>query len=210
MTGTVPKVSVSGLVLCGGRSTRMGTDKAWIDVGGEPLVVRTARLLAEVADPVLLAPGTPGRLGDLGYPEVADEEEDRGPLAGLVAGLRASPHEVAAVVAVDLPWLNPGLLAFLAGLWGDEDAVVPVTAQGPQPLHAIYARTALPALGEELAAGRLGLRAALSRLRTRTVEEREWRTLDPSGRFAQNLNTPEDLVGLGSTEDDRPTGRSRG
>jgi molybdopterin-guanine dinucleotide biosynthesis protein A len=174
----------------------MGRDKALVEIDGQPMVVRAATRLATVAEPVLLAPGIPGRVGPLGYEEVGDPDgPGRGPLAGLVAGLEASPHPLMAVVAVDLPFLQPRLLAAMAALRDDEDAVVPVTSRGPQPLHAVFARSAAPALADQLAEGRLSMRDALGRLRTRLVEEREWRPFDPTGRFAVNVNEPHDLEG---------------
>lgn len=174
----------------------MGADKALLEVEGAPLVVRVAERLSRVAHPVILAPGVPGRLGSLGYPEVADAVPGSGPLAGLVAGLEASPHPLAAVVAVDMPLASPDVFRLLATLHGDEDAVVPVTAEGPQPLHAVYARSALPALRGALEGGRLALRAALQGLRVREVGEDEWRRADPTGTFALNLNSPADLARL--------------
>jgi molybdopterin-guanine dinucleotide biosynthesis protein A len=188
---------LTGLVLCGGRGTRMGRDKALLEVEGEPLVLRVARSVAGAADPVLLATGVPGRLGDLGYAEVADEQPGAGPLAGLVAGLGASPHPLLVAVAVDMPFASPEVLRLLAVLHAGEDAVVPVTASGTEPLHAAYARAALPALRMALAERRLALRAVLSGLRVREVHEPEWRAADPTGRFALNLNRTEDLPALG-------------
>lgn len=174
----------------------MGVDKALLAVEGVPLVLRVAGRLSRVAHPVILAPGAPGRLGDLGYQEVADAVPGEGPLAGLVAGLEASPHLLTAVVAVDMPLASPEVFRLLAALRGEEDAVVPVTADGPQPLHAVYARSALPALRAALAGGRLALRAALEGLRVREVGEDEWRRADPAGTFALNLNTAADLARL--------------
>jgi molybdopterin-guanine dinucleotide biosynthesis protein A len=184
---------LAGLVLCGGTGRRMGRDKALVEFESEPLVVRAARRLGEVADPVLLAPGRTGRLGDLGYREVADAAEDAGPLAGIVAGVTASPHELVAVVAADMPFASPALFAQLAALRGDEDAVVPVVAGNTEPLHAVYARSSLPALRDALQERRFELRAVLRSLRRRDVLESEWLAVDPTGRFAFNLNRPEDL-----------------
>jgi len=171
----------------------MGSDKALVEIGGEPLVIRVAGRVARVAHPVLLATGRPGRLGALGYREVADERRGAGPLSGLVAGLAASPHDLLAAVAVDMPFASPEVLSLLAAEHEDEDAVVPVTAQGSQPLHAVYARHALPALRAALGEDRLSLRAVLSGLRVREVGEAEWRRADPTGRFADNLNRLEDI-----------------
>jgi molybdopterin-guanine dinucleotide biosynthesis protein A len=189
-----PAPKLAGLVVCGGASRRMGSDKALVEVEGRPLVLRVAERLREIADPVILAPGRPGRLGRLGYLEVADEVADAGPLAGLVAGLAASPHELTAVVAVDMPFASARLFALLAGLHDREhDAVVPVSAHGPEPLHAVYARSAVLPLRSALLEGRLDLRAALTGLRVRVVLEREWIAADPTRRFALNVNRPEDL-----------------
>src|SRR5439155_22164857 len=113
------------------------------------------------ASPVLLAPGTPGRLGELGMDEVADESPYSGPLGGIVAGLAASPARLLAVVAVDMPLASPAVFRLLASLRRGEDAVVPVTSSGPQPLHAIYSVSALGALRARLMEGDLRLGDAL-------------------------------------------------
>jgi molybdenum cofactor guanylyltransferase len=174
----------------------MGLDKALIHIAGDPLVVRVASRVSLAADPVMLAPGRAGRLSDLGYQEVADDPYGIGPLGGLVGGLAASPHHLLAAVAVDMPFVSPELLSLLADLQDGEDAVVPVTDSGAEPLHAVYAKTALPGLREASAKGRFVLRAVLEGLRVRLVEEAEWRRADPTGRFALNVNRPEDLNGL--------------
>ena len=192
--------ALAALVLCGGQSRRMGQEKALLEIDGVPLVRRVARRMAGVADTVLIAPGAAGRLGDLGYPEVADRLSDAGPLGGLVAGLAASPLPLLAVVAVDMPHASPELMALLArtcrrdGLEPRFDAAVPVTAACAQPLHAVYSRSALPALETALMDGRLAMNDALTALRVALVGENEWRVADPSGRFADNANTLNDLA----------------
>lgn len=175
----------------------MGSEKALIRVGDEPLVLLVAGRVARVADPVFLATGRPGRLGTFTYPEVADESPGAGPLAGVAAGLAASPHELMAVVAVDMPFASGELLVLLAALHDGEDAVVPVSTHGLEPLHAVYARRALPSLRAALRGGTLSMRAVLSELQVREVREQEWRRADPVGRFALNVNRVEDLAALG-------------
>jgi molybdopterin-guanine dinucleotide biosynthesis protein A len=174
----------------------MGRDKALIRVGGNPLVVYAARLLGRVAHPVLLAPGTPGRLGPLGYEEVADDSSGTGPMSAIVAGLAASPHPLLAVIAVDMPFASPPLFSLLASLHGEEEAVVPRSGTGPEPLHAVYATAAIPAIRAALDQGQRAARTILGRLRVRWVDEDEWSAADPSGRFAVNLNREEDLAML--------------
>jgi len=175
----------------------MGSEKALIEIGGRPLVLHLADTVARVADPVLLATGSVGRLGPLGYPEVADEVAGAGPLGGIVAGLEASPHEEMAVVAVDMPLASGEVLALLAALHQDEDAVVPLSGHGVEPLHAVYSRRALPALRSALNGGTHSMRMVLKGLRVREVPEAGWRAADPTGRFALNVNSADDLVTLG-------------
>jgi molybdopterin-guanine dinucleotide biosynthesis protein A len=176
----------------------MGRDKALIGVGGEPLFLRVARTMAEVADPVLLAPGARGRLGDTGFADVEDERPDAGPLGGILAGLTASPHPLTAVVAVDMPFASASVLALLASRAAGYDAVVPLTADGLQPLHAVYAASALEPLRAALADGTRGVLVALERLRVDIVGPEVWGAADPTGGFAFNLNRPEDLATFGS------------
>lgn len=175
----------------------MGSDKANLVVGGGRLVDRVHGRLSAVANPVFFAPGQVGRLGPLPGVEVADARADSGPLGGLVAGLSASPHELQAMVAVDMPWCSGEVFELLARLWDGEDALVPVDADGPQVLHALYARRSVSVLQGGLEKQELGLRRVVDDLNVRYVDEDEWRVADPSGRFAVNLNRPQDLALLG-------------
>ncbi len=185
---------LAGVILCGGRSRRMGRDKALLDLDGERLVDRAAARLRLVSDPVMLACGD-RPLTVPGCRTVADESPGAGPLAGIAAGLRASPHRLLAVVAVDMPWLDPDLLAQLASTWelGD-DAVVPLGPGGGEPLHAVYAKSALPAVDAALAGGRLRARELLDDLRVRFVDVAASLEVERAARFAINVNTPEDLL----------------
>jgi molybdopterin-guanine dinucleotide biosynthesis protein A len=192
-TKTLP---LAGLVLAGGASTRMGKEKALTVFESRPLIERVAERLALAASPVLVAPGQPGRLGSLSFPEVPDWAPGCGPLGGLVAGLQASPHELMAVVAVDMPYASSELLAFLASRHQDEDAVAPMGETGVEPLHAVYSRSALPVMREALSKRQYGLRRLLTRLRVRQVEGVEWAHLDIDPRFAFNINRPEDLENM--------------
>ena len=177
----------------------MGIDKASIEYDGARLVERAHARLSTVADPVLFAPGKADRLGPLPGPQVADAHPDGGPLGAVVGGLEASPHELQAIVAVDMPWCSATLFQLLADLWAGEDAVVPVDDHGPQVLHALYATSALSTLRRALEGPRRGMRDVLGDLAVRYVDESEWRGADPSGRFAVNVNRPGDLTLLGGS-----------
>lgn len=188
-----PLPSLGGLVLCGGRARRMGCDKATLVVDGERLVDRAVRRLAGIADPVILACGSRA-LRVPGCVSVEDAAEGAGPLGGIVAGLGASPRPLTAVVAVDMPWFDTVLLAGLARAWAGEDALVPVSPQGDEPLHAVYARSALPHLETALRTGGLKMRDVLGDLRLRRIDPLEWTGATEAARFATNLNTRTDLL----------------
>jgi len=184
---------LTGLILAGGHSRRMGRDKATLEFEGEPLLARVARLLASACDEIMVASGDGKRLAAFGLTQVRDAVPDAGPLGGLVAGLEHASHPLVAAVAVDMPFASAPLLRALADERDTEDAVVPVSDRRPQPLHAVYARESAEPLRRCLADGTFALKDALTALRVRFVEEAHWRESDPSGRFARNLNVPEDL-----------------
>ena len=184
---------MSGLVLAGGASRRMGRDKAQIVLGGEPLVMRAVRLLTQVCTDVVVASGDGHRLDHLGLPQVADAVPDAGPLGGIAAGLEAAHHGLVAVVAVDMPAASPAVLTLLAGLWKGEAAVVPVVQDRWEPLHAVWARSAAPGIMACLQAGDRKVRRVLANLGVRLVEEGEWAAAESTGTFAANLNVPMDL-----------------
>ena len=189
-------VRVSGAILAGGKSRRMGRDKALIELDGKPLYLGIAQRMAEIADPVFIAPGTSGRLGALPFPEIPDALPDAGPLAPIASALDGSPHQLLAVVAADMPYASPAIFSLLLDVLKDEQAVIPITDRGSQSLHALYSRAALPVIEAALSEKRFRVRDVLAQLEVREVGESEWRTVAPSGRFALNLNTPTDLADL--------------
>ncbi|MGH2726626.1 MAG: molybdenum cofactor guanylyltransferase [Actinomycetota bacterium] len=186
---------MAAVVLAGGRSSRMGADKATVPFCGARMIDVVIERLRGLTDEVVVCARQRGALEPILVPVVEDAEAYAGPLPALVAGIRAAGTSRVVAVACDMPFLNVPLLAHLAGaLDEDVDAVVPVTADGPQPLHAAYGDCAVEPLLAALAAGERSLRGALERLRVRWVDEEVWRRLDPSGRSFRNVNTPDELA----------------
>lgn len=182
---------LSGLVLAGGGSRRMGRDKATLEWHGVPLVDRVASTLAVVCDEVLIASGDGRRLGRPG--EIADAVADAGPLAGLLAGLEAAAHPLVAVVAVDMPYASAAVLRALAEAMGELDAAVPVVEDRLQPLHAVYRTACAPALRAYLEEGGRSVGGFVGELRVALLGREVWGGADPEGAFAINVNRPEDL-----------------
>jgi molybdopterin-guanine dinucleotide biosynthesis protein A len=188
--------NVAGAVLAGGASSRMGRDKAHLEVGGVAGATRAARLLESLFEEVLLVGGNPP--ADAPGRRVPDGAGPACALRGLVAALAAAAAPRVLVVATDLPRLGEDLpLALVA--WPEADAVVPRTSRGPQPLCALYARDAvLPVARARLASGELALHGLLAALRTAYLEPADLARLDPQGTALFNLNTPDDLAALES------------
>jgi molybdopterin-guanine dinucleotide biosynthesis protein A len=183
--------NVSGAVLLGGASRRMGRDKTALDVGGVPAASRLAGLLSQLFEEVLLVGGTPPP-GAPGRP-VADVGGPRSALRGLVGALSAARGERVLVLACDLVLVTPELLLALVA-WPDADAVVPRTQGRAHPLCALYQRDAvLPVAEARLAGERLALHALLRELDTAYLEDADLEAVDPDGSALTNVNTAEDL-----------------
>lgn len=183
---------ISGVVLAGGASRRLGQDKALLQVDGTTLLAHAVRTLMAVTDEVLVT----GRIGlpddATGATAVADAYPDHGPLGGLLTGLCRATHGWVAVVAVDLPFLEPAVLRRLAALRERAQAVVPLVDGRPQPLVALYHRSAAGVMRSRLENGAPRLSAVLDLLCTRWVPGEELREVDPALHGFTNINTQEE------------------
>ncbi|HJQ31133.1 MAG TPA: molybdenum cofactor guanylyltransferase [Pyrinomonadaceae bacterium] len=185
---------IEGFILVGGVSSRMGSDKALLRLGGRTFVELAAEALGAVAGVVRVVGSRPGAEGH-GLAVVRDVYENLGALGGLHAALAACGARWAAVVSCDLPFVTAELLARLASFRGEDcDAVAPLQEDGrPQPLCALYAAAACRAVAEELIReGERRPRALLKRVRTRWVAFEELADLPGSADFFRNVNTPSD------------------
>jgi molybdopterin-guanine dinucleotide biosynthesis protein A len=170
----------------------MGFDKATLRFEGETLLHRALARLDEICDPVMVAPGDLA-LTLTGRASVADAVPDAGPLGGLVMALRASPHRLLAVVAVDLPWVDTRLLSLLGDAIGCHDVAVCETAHGIEPLHAVYSTSLLEAAETALRGDDRSLWHLIAGSDAVYLSESEWRAAGISDAFTRNVNTPEDL-----------------
>ena len=190
-----PTVISGGIVLCGGKSTRMGTSKALLPFGPETMLQRVVRLLTEVVTPIVAVAAGEQVLPDL--PEnvivTRDEREGRGPLEGLRAGLKALPQgvEAAYVTSCDVPLLVPGFVQQMLEFARGHDIAVMEIDGFAHPLSAVYRRATLPFIEDLLAHDRLRPAFLFEAVKTRRVSPQEI-TSDPELQTLQNLNTRED------------------
>ena len=196
-------VAVTGVVLAGGRASRMGgRDKAFAAVGGEPIAVRTLRIFRDLFPQVLVATNRPERFRLLDVETVADVFPGCGPLAGVHAAMQRAAHPHVFVAACDMPGLDGDVIRFLLDRIGDADAVVPRWDHDIEPLHAVYAVRLLPLVEETLRAGRHAMREFLPRVRVDYVAEDELKRIRGTARSMLNVNTPEELAAIGGSLDD--------
>ena len=188
-------MNAGAIVLCGGKSTRMGASKALLPFGPESMLQRVVRLLAEVVSPIVVVAAAEQPLPELPRHVIIarDEQEGRGPLEGLRAGLKALPMDVGAayVTSCDVPLLEPAFVREMLDLANGFDVAVVEIDGFPHPLSAVYRRSVLPDVEDLLAADRLRPMFLFDLVKTRRVRPSEI-TSDPELRTLRNLNTPED------------------
>ena len=192
---------MTGIVLCGGRSTRMGQDKASLRCGDETLLERAVRVVKEVADEVIVVArpvedrDTGGGNPVLGLPVVLvhDPIADLGPLAGIAAGLSASTTDLNIVIACDMPLIRAAVLRRLLDLRGNADICLAVIDGRASPLCAVYRSSVAVAARQLLAAGERRVMRLLDQVQTKRVDAAVFRDLDPDLDSFLSCNTPEDL-----------------
>jgi len=185
---------LTGIVLAGGASRRIGRDKAFLELGGQPLIAHVIERMARVCAEVLVVASDVRPYANLGVPVVEDRFRGVGVLGGLHAGLEAATHELILAVGCDMPFLNPDLLLAFARWAEGFDVAVLRYRDGEQvePLHAAYRRTCLPAIEAVIRAGKRRVISFFPRVRVRYVTSAEVAPFDPDLRSFCNVNTPEE------------------
>jgi molybdenum cofactor guanylyltransferase len=190
---------IAGFILAGGQSSRMGRDKAMLEIDGVTVLDRTIALMRSVR----IEPAVVGAAREFARAATAtaaavivDERPGTGPLGGIASALRASQLPWNLVVACDLPYLTREWLEFLLarGLRSTADAVVPMNEGGPEPLCAVYAKSAEAPLVKAFESGVRGVIQGLTHIRVEYLELREWKGFDSEGLLFKNMNAPADYA----------------
>lgn len=184
---------VSIAILAGGQSKRMGRDKAFLEVGGRPVIERVMGQVQSLTDDLFISTNSPEKYVHLGLPLVPDIYPDKAALGGLYSVIQAARHAHVLVVACDMPFLKVALLQYLIDLVPQADVVVPlITPPQPETLHAVYSKNCLPAIERRLLADQLRLIGFFADVTVRYVERDEIVKFDPEFHSFVNMNTPED------------------
>ena len=187
---------ITGVVLVGGKSRRMGRDKAFLEVTGKPLFARVLEVFRESFDRTVLVGDREERFASYGLPVLPDIYPGSS-LGGLYTGLYHAATEHAFVSSCDLPYPNTEILNHLCSLKDGFDAVVPSTKYGYEPLFALYAKSCLGPIKALLDSGDFCAYAYYPRVRVRYVPYEELAHLDRDGRAFMNVNTPDEFAGIG-------------
>jgi molybdopterin-guanine dinucleotide biosynthesis protein A len=186
----------AGIILCGGQSKRMGQPKAWLPFAGEIMLPRIVRRLRAAVEPVVVVAAPEQELPPL-PPEVQivrDEEQGRGPLQGLAAGLHGLQGQVDAAYAssCDVPFLSAAFVLRMIELLKDQRICVPFVDGFHHPLAAVYRIEVVSTVDRLLTENRLRPVFLFEAEPTRIVTAEELRDVDPTFQTLRNLNTPED------------------
>jgi len=190
--------SITGIVLAGGKSTRIGANKPQLKIGKSHLIDRVLDTLSQVASSILIV--TTGDQPDLaksatpGIRVVKDISPGKGPLGGIYTGLMHAETSHSLVVGCDMPFLNGGLIKYLMDGASGFAAVAPKIGWMIQPLHAIYSKSCIPSIEALLREEQLQIIKLFNLVNTRYVTEKEIDQFDPGHLSFLNINTEDDLM----------------
>jgi len=192
-TGPVGKIKgITGAILSGGPSSRMGCDKALLPYRGGRFIEAIHRKMAEMFEEVIVVGSEPGQYDFMPCRLVPDLFPGMGALGGIHSAIFHSGTDRVFVIACDMPHIKGDLIRYLCGFADEADAVMPEGESGLEPLHAVYSKRALPAVEEALRDGRRGLCSFHENLRIHRVGRDTVESIDPGLSAFRNINTPED------------------
>ena len=182
-------------IMAGGQSSRMGVNKAFVELHGKPLIGHVLDKVNDLGqDETILITNSPADYAHLGLPTYTDLIPGMGSLGGIYSAIHYSVSSHTLVVACDMPLLNPGLLRYMIDLRNQPvDVIAPRREGHPQGLHAIYSKDCLDPIRQQLDTGRFKVIGFHVRVRVRYLDEMEYEQYDPNGLSFFNVNTPQDL-----------------
>jgi molybdopterin-guanine dinucleotide biosynthesis protein A len=186
-------IVISIAILAGGQSKRMGQDKAFLEVGGQPVIERVISRVRPLTDDLFIGANDTDKYAQFGLPAVPDIYPNKATLGGIYSAIYAARHDSVLIVACDMPLLNEALLHHLIGLAPTADVVVPViNPPQSETVNAIYSKRCLPAIERRLLAHKLRIIGFFEDVTVRYVDRAEVAQYDPDFYAFTNMNTPEE------------------
>jgi len=188
------KKNLTGIILAGGKNSRMGVNKAFLDINGSRIIDHVITVYKKLFAEIIIVTNSP--LSYVEFPDteiVTDIYKGKGALGGLYTGLFYAKFDRAFVAACDMPFLNEKFIHYLTKQKGDFDVIVPLISEGYQPLHAIYSRNCLPHIKKMLIADRLKIDRFYKDVKLCCINEETIKMFDESKLLFININTPQDF-----------------
>ena len=184
---------MTGIILSGGKSTRMGENKAFIEIEGVPIIRRIYTLFKELFQEVIIVTNQQELFKNFDSKIYSDLLPNKGALGGLYTGLFFSTFQYSFCVACDMPFIKKPLVQYIIDNIKGEDVIVPRTQDGLQPLHAVYSKNCLDPIKKIMEQGKYKIIDFYNRVNVKIVEEKDFTLLDPLRESFINVNTPEEL-----------------
>ena len=188
------KKDITGIILAGGKNSRMGTNKAFLKIDGIRLIDNILSVYRKIFSEIIIVTNDP-----LSYKEfsdtvlVTDIYKEKGALGGIYTGLFYATYDYSFVAACDMPFLNEDFIIYLTEQIGKHDIIVPELSEGFQPLHAIYSRNCLSHIKKLMIADKLKIAGFYKEVRLLSIPKEKIKPFNKDGRLFFNVNTPEDL-----------------
>ncbi len=187
------RYGLTGIILSGGKSARMGRDKAFIKINGIPIIQRIYDIFEKCFNEIIIVTNQKESYAGFEAKIVNDLIVNHGALGGLYTGLFLSSYPYSFCVACDMPFLKESIIRYLVERADGYDAIVPRTEDGLQPLHAVYSKSCLKPIKELMDYGKYKIIDFYPLVRIKIIEEPEFINLDRMKKSFININTPEDL-----------------
>jgi molybdopterin-guanine dinucleotide biosynthesis protein A len=185
---------VTGVILAGGKSRRMGQDKAFLPFGKGVLIERVIEVMRQVTEDVLLITNTPELYRRFGLPMFPDVIPDAGSLGGIYTGLVSAKTPYSLCLACDMPFVKPEFLRFLCEMAAAADVVIPRNAEDFQTLCAVYSQACRGPIRQRIESGRLKITGFFDQVYVRVIEGEPLSRFDPHDVMFFNANTPEEYA----------------
>ena len=188
------KLVAGGIILSGGLNSRIGLNKAFLEISGKKIIERTVLLFNEIFEETIIVTKDPLTYEDLDVRIITDVQDITGSLVGVYSGLLSSSSDYNFIVACDMPLICEDAARYLINNSNGYDAVVPFCQGRLQPLHAVYSKRCIKPLKDLIDSGHMKITRLFEKVKTRKVEEEELKQIDPGFKSFININTKEDLL----------------
>jgi len=187
---------ISGVILAGGESRRMGSDKSLLPFAGARFIDHVYARLSSLFAEVLIVTNSPELYREIPCAKVPDIYPGQGALAGIHSGVKHASQQQVFVVGCDMPFVVPELVRHLCSKFVHADLLLPISSSGHEPLHALYGKACLPAMERSLNSGKKRIDSFFAQVTLVEIGAAELRQIDPQEGSFRNINTPAEYFQL--------------